>query len=385
MRQPATSWPALGAAAAPVESPKVETTPSQAVKKFSEATEGYLATRISANGGVESADIKSIRRRAEMFITLIGDRPIDAYRHADLQKFVDELQYWPPRPETDKQLRGMTIREILDANKASSHAFGVLYRNTVTGHYVADVQSILKHAAREARLLYPIPELRLILPKIFKAPRKRKAPGMEKMNEVFRLAVERGSLELVVLLWLGMTTGRRIGLLAYLRGCDFRRVGEHVIMQVPEQIADPETRGVERVPNKTEDSRAGFVMHRTVLNSGFCEFAMQMGDEFLFLSRHECVDPADAAQKAINDLLREAEAGGTFHGLRHWHITQMREAGVSEYAQKVQTGHTRGDEHMEYGELPFSPADAALLRDLAMPAEIDFGPLMRLDFSALRR
>jgi integrase len=95
--------------------------------------------------------------------------------------------------------------------------------------------------------------------------------------------------------------------------------------------------------------------------------------------------PPTRRRKAVNALLTQAKANGTFHGFRHWHITQMRGADVSDYAQKVQTGHTRGGEHMDYGDLPFSERDAALIRDLPMPKEVDFGPLMRLDFAALRR
>jgi len=385
-RQPANSGPTLGGAAAPVEGPKAETIPPAAAQKFSEATEGYLTTRISANGGIETADIKSTRMRAALFMEIVGDKTFDAYRRGDLQTFVDELQYWPPRPETCEALRGGTLRQILDANKEAKHAYGVLGLNTVTGHYLNDVQCILNHAAREAGRPDPFPEPRLIMPKIFKAPEKRKAPRMATMNDTFRLAIESGSFELVALPWLGMTSGRRIALLAYARGCDFRRVGDHVVVYVPEHSVDPKTGAIARAPIKTEDSRAGFVMHQTLIDSGFCSFAMRLGDQFLFRSRHEsCRDPADAAQKAINRLLKKADAGGTFHGFRHWHITQMREAGVSDYAQRVQSGHTRRDEHMDYGELPFSARDAALIRDLPMPDEIDFRPLMRLNFADLRR
>jgi integrase len=372
-----------------IASQEVASVPSKIARDktptFSEATEAYLAARIAANGDKENADIKSIRGRADLFATLIGNRSIGDYRHRDLQDFVDRLQYWPPKPENHEELKGKTATEIIEINKSAEHRFGVLARNTVTGHYVADVQSILNHAARDAGLPLPIPQPQLILPKILKSAKKRKAPSMAKMNDALGSAIESGSLEPVALPWLGMISGRRIGLLAFLRGSDFRKVGEHIVVYVPEHSVDAATGAVERVPNKNEYSRAGFIMHRTLIDSGFCEFAMGLGDEFLFRSRLECEDPADAAQKAINRLFKRTKTDGTFHGFRHWHITQMRAVGVSEYAQHVQSGHSLKGEHMDYGDLPFSPADAALLRDLAMPAEIDFGPLMRLDFSALRR
>ena len=380
---------------------------------FHQATEAYLATRITANGGVETADIASIRGRAKFFVAVAGDKPFTEYGRRDFQELVNKLQFWPPEPEKHPELRGKTIEEILEANERGDHKFGVMAKNTVLGHYVTEMRTILKDAARNANLPEPALNFRVQLPKTLKSPEQRRPPNMLNMTEVFGRGVASGKLDKAVLPWLGMTTGRRIGLLVYLRGNHFKRIGDDVIAQVPELIVDPDTGHVTRVPMKTENLRAPFVMHRTLIQSGFCDLAMALGDQYLFASRHACKDPADAAQKMVNGLLaqvdlerqraeeaarneaaqseqdksrRQFKPEGTFHGLRHWLITQMRLAGVSDYAQRVQTGHSRGDEHEEYGDqLPFSASDAELIRNLEMPDVVKFDVFMGLDFRALQR
>ncbi len=351
---------------------------------FSEAAKNYLHARIRANGGIESADIKAIRGRVSFFLGCAEDKPIDCYEHDDFQKLVDKLQYWPPEPESHDDLAGKSIDEIVAINKEKKHKYGIMAKNTVKGHYIVEMRTILDDACVINRITNPVPRLKLKMPR-FKEPIKRKAPNVERLTEAFRVALSYGSLDHLMLLLLGMLTGRRIGFLAYLRGKHFSRVGEFVVIRIPQHVIDPATGAVTETPIKTSDALCGIVLHRLFDDIGFIDWAIGLGDQYVFPNRHDGLkDPEDAAQKLVNGVLTKAETGGTFHGFRHWYITALRNASVSELSNRVQVGHAARDEHEHYGELPVAPEDALKIKNLALPPGVDFSLFYGLDFDALR-
>jgi integrase len=320
-----------------------------------------------------------------MFIELVGDKRVDLYKHDDFQKFVDIFQYWPPDPNKYKELKGKKILEILALNEENDHRFGVLGKNTLEGHYLVDTRTILNQAVFDAGIVHPIPKFKLTLSKIFVEPKRRQTPKMSGMTEAFRIGIDSGKLDNAMLNLLGMTTFRRINPLVYLRGNHLTRVGDIVIAKIPQHITDPITGRLTPVKIKTSESLTGFVLNKILDDIGFCTFAMSLGDKYLFPGRHTCDDPGDAAQKLVNGILARSGAGGTFHGFRGWGITRMREAGVSDYASRLQAGHAPLDEHENYGELPFSAEDAAKIRNLTMPSEVNFDLFKNLDFARLWR
>lgn len=360
-----------------------ETPVAKSIPSFGQAAEKYISNRIEANGDVESADIKSIRSRAAMFIELVGDKRVDLYEHSDFQKFVNQLLYWPPEPGKYDELKGKTITEIIALNKDQEHRFGILSKNTLTGHYLVETKTILNQAVFDAGIDNPIPKFKLTISNMFKEPKKRETPKMSGMTEAFRIGIESGKIDQAMLNVLGMTTGRRLSPLVCLRGSHLTRVGDLVIAKIPQHIVDPIDGRVTRVQIKTSDSLTGFVLNKIL--DGFCDFAMDLGDQYVFPARHNCEDPGDAAQKMVNGILTKANTGGSFHGFRGWCITRMRAAGVSTYATRVQSGHAARDEHENYGELPFSEEDAAKIRNLEMPPEVNFDLFKNLDFARLWR
>jgi integrase len=343
-----------------------------------------LAVRKDAKGGTTTTDIESVRGRVKVFIAIIGDRPLDKYHHSDFQTFINALQFWPPKPDDHAELHGKSIKEIIAINEKEEHRFGILGRSTAVEHYLSEMKTILDNGVIDAKIEHPIPKFNLIIPTIFKESVKRSAPAITKIGDALKMAARNAKLFQASLLVLGMFTGRRLGLLVYLRGSHFKRIDGYTIVQVPQHVVDRETGRVISVPIKTRESLTGFILNDVLDECGFSDFAISLGDQWIFPQWHQCAGPVDAAQKAINALLRDTEAGGTFHGLRHWYITALRKAGVSEYANRVQVGHALRDEHENYGELPFGPEDAEKVKWFKPREAIDISALRGVDFAELR-
>lgn len=351
------------------------------IPMFRAAADVYIETRVAANGGRENGDIHAIRSRAALFAEVIGDRPIGNYGPGDLQKFLLALQCWPPQRDSVRAFDRKTAKEILAMN--ANHEFGVLARNTVTGHYLADVKAIFSLAASHADISNPFAGAKLIFPKIFAAPKRRRAPSGEKIADAFRLGVATGELHKAMILPLGYFTGRRIGLLTRLEGPRISRIGDYVVARISQHHRDDD--GALDVNGfKTDESLDGFILHEFFDRIGFVDWAMKQPG-FIFDRMNRCADPEDAMQKAANRLLRDAGTGGSYHGFRGLCITAMRKAGVTEYSRRVQSGHAPIDEHEEYGDLVVDPADVPVLTTLPFPKDFDIGMFMDLDFDAMAR
>lgn len=367
------------AIAATVEDAPVASAAS--VPTFLVAAKTYIDTRIAANGGKESGDIHSIRGRANLFAALIGDKPINEYAAPDLQAYLSKLQYWPPERDNVKAFEGRTVSEILAMN--GKHEYGVMARNTVTGHYLADVKAIVSVAASNAKVPDPFAGARLFYPSIFAEPKRRKAPAIAKVAKAFHLGLESGELHKALILPLGFWTGRRIGLLTRLQGPNIRRVGDYVVASLDQHFRG-EDGALENNGYKTAASLDGFIMHRFFDEIGFVDWAMKQPG-FIFERMNQCDDPEDAMQKAANKLLKEAETGGSYHGFRAQCITRMREVGITEYSRRVQAGHSSRDSHEDYGDLVVDPIDAPLLANMPLPDGFDPSIFMALDFDTLAR
>jgi hypothetical protein len=56
-------------------------------------------------------------RRIDAFLSLVGDKPIAAYRVADLGTFADELRFLPQRHTIDPEWHGKSLKEAIEENK----------------------------------------------------------------------------------------------------------------------------------------------------------------------------------------------------------------------------------------------------------------------------
>ncbi|MFN4273944.1 MAG: hypothetical protein ACK4F5_14135 [Aliihoeflea sp.] len=118
---------------------------------FSEVAEEYFAEREAASGE-KNKDIGTARFRANLFVELIGDHPIDTYTAADLQAFIYLLTHWPA--STKDRPAGKSAREIL-ADNADLTA-KPLTLNALRNGYVAIVKSIVNSRTAAYEYDYPL-------------------------------------------------------------------------------------------------------------------------------------------------------------------------------------------------------------------------------------
>ncbi|MDR7029831.1 hypothetical protein [Rhizobium rosettiformans] len=194
------------------------------VPLFSIVVDQYLKSRISANGGKEDRDIRTARLRLQLFIELIGDHPSDRYTGVDLQAFVYRMANWPASVKKRKQ--GESAFDILQDAKARQ--LQPLAQKTLQDGYVGVVKSALRSGMTSWSYKDPFVGLTLRYSKGHRASQPSVPLSSQQLSSVFRTGVESGYLDSTLLPLLAYLTGRRIGLLTFLKGSDIREKYENV-------------------------------------------------------------------------------------------------------------------------------------------------------------
>lgn len=75
----------------------------------------YIAARRLGGGANIERDLSTAQSRLALFIELIGDHPVDTYVPADLQAFVNYMQYWPG--DSNQRDPELTPWQVIEDNK----------------------------------------------------------------------------------------------------------------------------------------------------------------------------------------------------------------------------------------------------------------------------
>lgn len=344
---------------------------------FSVVADEAIAAKIETHGA-DCADITSLRLRRNVFITLIGDRPVDSYSNKDLQHFANRLSWMPPnltkRPDFDiAQLNG-----IIDANKTARGAG--LAENTIQS-YVGRVRTMIIRDCDEARLQHGLTEVPTI-PVHAAPPMPRLAPDKSEIGKVVAAGVASGFLSDAMLPVLAILTGRRIGLLTFLRREQILRYNDAwCVFPVGTQHVDGV---VTRVPAKSAASLRYYVLNDFFVRCGFIAWAKKANGP-VFEQLMKAKDPADAAQKRMGRLYKAAKVdpaiAGTFHGLRSGKIRHERSRATDGRALRLQLGHAIADEHDGYDPV-MTDEELQHFAEAPMPEGINWSLFYGLDFEA---
>jgi integrase len=351
---------------------------------FSKCVSSHVARRKENNPGVQ---VSSIVYPARLWMALMGDRPMSAYSHLDLQRFVDRAKHVPPNFE--KRFPGKSIAEIVAENQ--QFKFGAPKRKTVSDTWVATLKGIFSRHARQTQIRSPFSGVTVELPRVLKKPDKHPAPPLAVTNAAFRIGSKSANEVDALMPLLAYATGRRLGLLTYLQGSSFRVDQETgvVFAKVAQTINTPD--GLVLTPYKTDESASEFVVPDYVVRTGFVTWAASRGNGFVFASAQRAQDPADMVSKRVNKLLERARAEvgesakGTAHGWRGEAEDRFDAHSVADGASRLQVGHALDDVHEKYksGKLP-APEAGKIFK--APPCRgIDLSPFDGLDFSRFDR
>ena len=253
---------------------------------FSEAADTYH-DEMATTRGPHHDELKYVRHRKAVFIAICGDRPVTAYTAADIQHFMNRVRFLPPnqskQPDYD-------IANVLDYI-AEAEATGTpgLAESTLTNNYVAKVKTIIRAACNAAELPYTLGGRRLKVPKGVPKPKAKFLVDHAAANRLFAAAAGSGLLAETMLPLLGYLTGRRLGLLAFVRGEDIHQ-HDGVWMVTPRDIVRDDQGNWVTVPFKTGESLTSFVLHDLLVRIGFVDWARRQKG-FIFSSLHETKTP----------------------------------------------------------------------------------------------
>lgn len=349
---------------------------------FGEVSGRYIELRRAM--GASKGEIDTLQLRRKTFLDVIGDRPVDDYSPSDLQRYVIRMQHWPV--DANKRIgQGVDwdTKDILDANSELNQRPMAL--KTVQDGYVANIKTMMRFEMVDRNYRDPFSGARIRWPSGYVPSKPREGLDEAVLNRVFELGCASGQLDEAILPLFAFLTGRRLGLLIYLRGSDIRE--KHGVI-VAQTAGITQANGVwKRVPIKTGDSATFFVLHDLLVDIGFADWARKQGDSWLFAAAHEHSDPSKYTSKAMSRLLERAGAKGenieTFHSLRGDAISVMRSKTVQSRAARLQVGHELKSEHDKYGFKALNATEARKLAKLKLAPGLMLEPFRNLDFDRL--
>ena len=346
---------------------------------FSVVATEYIDKRGVAKGD-NNKDVRIARARIDIFLELIGDHPVNTYTGTDLQAFVELMQYWPG--DSNARDPNLSAREIIDDNR-DLH-LQPLTRKSLQEGYVAAVGAAIRSGLSRYNYQDPFANAKIYYPDTAAAPVSAEPLSAHRISEIFRSGVNSGVMDNAMLPLLGHLTGRRLGLLIHLTGNDFREKFAGVWVAQTAGIAMIKGKWT-RVPYKTEASTPYFVLHNFLSEIGFVDWAIGIGDAFIFAELMKLKDPSKSASSYMQRLFKKAgvQPGNreVFHSLRGGNIEDMRDAKVDSKARKIQVGHKLGaDEHELYGFKTIQERQARELARMPLNDDIDFSVFKGLDF-----
>ncbi len=356
--------------------------PTKAGALFSDATRS-LIEHIQSTKRADHPDLGTIRRVSEVFVALVGDKPVDRYTRKEVQAYVNDLSF--VEANFLKKNADATVSDLRAhvATQRKVDADG-LAQTTIEGTYLDRVRSIIRHGCDEADVADPLSGKTIKIPERARSKRERNPLTMPQVGSVFAECRAADVLADKLLPLLALMTGRREGLLTFIRHEWHKQIhGVWMICPTPTMVVDGKT---VRVPFKTKPSLRPFVLHKVFEEVGLIDWMQRKRTGWLFEHLAGCADPADAAQKRMGRLFRSAGLDGanleTFHSLRSTRIALDFDLKIEARLKRLQVGHEAPDIHEKYAAV-FSPAEANELRTLPVPAELDFGGFTGLDFDAL--
>jgi hypothetical protein len=211
---------------------------------------------------------------------------------------------------------------------------------TMQDGYIQIIKTITSHAALTHAFKNPFGGLKIRWPDHAKPSVKREAIDHEKLDKAFELGIASGYLDDAMVPPIAFLSTRRIGIIPWIRGCDFDRKHGVDIVRVNGIVFD-KTRGVyRRVPYKTGGSLRFFVLHKFFRDIGFVDWAVAQEDNFIFALLQSLVDPSDAASKRVNRLLQRGGAKGMNIEVGHSMLLRAVRSGVVFSKRKRYQSHS---------------------------------------------
>ncbi|WP_224408395.1 DUF6538 domain-containing protein [Afifella sp. IM 167] len=371
------------AAASPAKEESADAAPDEepsepSVPLFSEAAAEFLKGKREALGP-KSSFVARRELALRAFGDIVGDRPLNEYRSADLQDFVAVVGRLPRDWAKSRRFAGLPLRQVAEANSGLQQPLPFLTTTTVN-EYVAAVRTLWRTARIDHESVRPLEKAQLTLPRTLRRPTRREGIEVEHLNLWLAAAAACPRPDDRWLPLLGLLTGARLAELVYLQGQDFRRVGEHWTVDLRTDLTSDNGDPVER-QIKTQAGRRVFALHKTLDELGFVEWARRR-DGFIFDLLHRAKWPAHTASKRMLRQMKEVgihlPQAGVFHSLRHttkaWLREEGRPLGTDKRMENLQVGHALSGIDDHYGWQSLRRKEVERLATLPLLEGLDLSP-----------
>jgi hypothetical protein len=142
-------------------------------------------------------DLTTLRRRASIFIELVGDHPLDQYTKSDIDFYIHCLRFLPPTASEREitQAGGwrnyFKSQEDLDSGEPVGE---IMNAKTIEDGYLAGIRPIFRSNPLEDRMIDPFALVRREYKKQFGRPQAREYFSDAQLRNVVKEGIARGSL-----------------------------------------------------------------------------------------------------------------------------------------------------------------------------------------------
>ncbi|RQW70101.1 site-specific integrase [Halomonas sp. YLB-10] len=358
-----------------VPTPTVDSLPSQATAPASEARQsladdgqGPLLSAVAKEWIAEKSlswapkTTNDHRTTLDNFITVVGDKPLDAYAKADGRAFKSVLMKLPSNWTKQKPLQGLAIDKAAEradelgmapmsgknVNKLIGYA--AAFWNWAAKHYdecppnpLNGLKVAIKKRAREERDPFTLEELRAI----FRAPVFTGCKSLHHWRQPGTLVPRDSGMFWVPLV--SLFTGARMGEVLQLYVSDVQH--EHGIDFIDingdgDDKSLKTTSSWRQTPIHPELKRLGFLDHVEKMRQQGSQRLfpdMPMGNDGYYSSVYS------KRFRALLDSLKIKHGQNAFHSLRHNFEDACRNSGVDKYVMDALQGHAEAGMSARYG------------------------------------
>lgn len=350
--------------------------------------EQWIDIRSKLDIGIKK--VKTDYNRIKDFSAFAGDKPVNKYTYFDFQRWSNLLVLVPQNHDKIPAIRHLSREEAVEYNNnlKPSERLPTLTEKTIDTNYLSPLRVFFREAAAEHSFRSPLAEVEIRISSDAAESVARLPFSVAELNLWFVTAAKHDRADMRWLPLLGSITGARIGELVFLQGKDVYRMEAedgtaHWVMDLRTKLVS-EDGSEEKRRIKNVSSRRLIALHECFDTIGFIAYAKtRRATEWLFPAafyhgKARVQDPADAASKRMNRMLREVgihkKLELVFHSTRHSAKDLMRMARIDERTHDLQTGHAFRTASKAYGSKTLRAEEIQVLRSLPLPNGLDLSP-----------
>lgn len=342
----------------------------------------FLAAKEKEIG--ETKHLTTYPAKIAVFLDVVGDKPVRDYTRADIEKFRDTMDMMPANATKHRIFMKLSLADAAKKNAGLARPHPVVEPKTVDDAYLAQVRGLFGWLERQGHIEQnPARHISSLRKREEVAAAEKRIPfTVADVNSILAHAAKepRTSADR----WLpvlALFTGARLNELCQLvveDVIDFNGLPHISITNEPSGEDDADDRKL-----KTAQSKRIIPVHPQLAAIGFLDFLAQRKKGRLFPDLtpdkwgYLSAGPSKRFQYALRKVLGISDSRKTFYSFRHLYKDLMRMAKVGDHAQRLAMGHTLAGVPDSYGSPRLLPEESRELAALTLPADLDLTPYLR--------